>query len=204
MSSPAFIDEPRKINLILRFFIWIADKAAGKRLLASRLLAWAPKIAVASGILEAAATKPEGRLTPRLLKLLRLQVSFSASCAFCYDMNAGQYEQAGLTAAEVDGLQRLTAPQKIRSLSAPERAALQYAREVTATPIALRERTAAELRSHFSDREYLLIAATCAQVNYWARLMQGLGVPPAGFSAECNSSTPLSFKSRWVRSRTGG
>ena len=151
-------------------------------------MAWAPKVALASGILEAAATKSEGKLTPRLLKLLRLQVSFSASCAFCHDMNAVDYEQAGLTTAEVQALQKLTSPQKIRSLSAAECAALRLAREITATPIAVRAKTAAEVRSHFSDREYLLIAATCAQVNYWARLMQGLGVPPAGFSVECNSS----------------
>ena len=192
VSSPAFIAPPQKINPLLRFFIWIADKAAGKKLLPPRLLAWAPKVALASGILEAAATKPEGRLTPRLLKLLRLQVSFSASCAFCYDMNSVDYASAGLTAAEVQALQRLTVPQKIRSLSAAERAALQFAREVTATPIAVTAKTVVALRSHFSEREYLLIAATCAQVNYWARFMQGLGVPPAGFSDHC-ASTPLSF-----------
>jgi len=188
VNSPAFIAPPQKINPLLRIFIWIADKVAGKKLLPPRLLAWAPKVAIASGILEAAATKPEGRLTPRLLKLLRLQVSFSASCAFCFDMNAVDYEQAGLTTAEVQALQKLTSPQKIRSLSATERAALQFAIEVTATPIAVRAETAAELRSHFSEREYLLIAATCAQVNYWARLMQGLGVPPAGFSDRCTST----------------
>lgn len=187
MKATAFISAPR-VGLLMRSLIWIADRAAGKSLLPARLMAWAPKVAIASGILEASATKPEGRLTPRLLKLLRLQVSFRASCAFCYDMNAADYEQAGLTTAEVEALQRLTSPQKIRSLSAAERAALQLAREVTATPIAVRDKTAAEVRSHFSDREYLLIVATCAQINYWSRLMQGLGVPPAGFSLECNSS----------------
>jgi len=32
----------------------------------------------------------------------------------------------------------------------------------------------------------VIIASTCAQVNFWARLIQALGVPPAGFSAECS------------------
>jgi hypothetical protein len=30
----------------------------------------------------------------------------------------------------------------------------------------------------------VIIAGTCAQVSFWARLMQALGVPPAGFSAQ--------------------
>lgn len=188
LTEPAYIAPPSRLPWYLRPFLWLGDILAGKKLLPGRLLAWAPRVAFASGILEAAAVKAEGNLTARILKLVRLQVSLSTSCAFCFDMNAAGYDQAGLTPAEIQALQKLTPPQKIRSLSLAERAALQFAREVTATPIALSAETAEELRAHFSEREYLLIAATCAQVNYWARFMQGLGVPPAGFSKECNSS----------------
>jgi hypothetical protein len=31
----------------------------------------------------------------------------------------------------------------------------------------------------------VILASTAAQVNYWARLLQALGVPPAGFSDRC-------------------
>jgi hypothetical protein len=31
----------------------------------------------------------------------------------------------------------------------------------------------------------VIVASTAAQVNFWARLLQSLGVPPAGFSTEC-------------------
>jgi len=27
----------------------------------------------------------------------------------------------------------------------------------------------------------VILVSTAAQVNYWARLIQGLGIPPAGF-----------------------
>lgn len=198
MTEPAYIAPPSRLPWYLRPFLWLGDKVAGKKLLPGRLLAWAPRVAFASGILETAAVKAEGNLTARILKLLRLQVSLSASCAFCFDMNAAGYDQAGLTPAEIQALQKLTPPQKIRSLSPAERAAIQFAREVTATPIAMRAKTAEELRAHFSEREYLLIAATCAQVNYWARFMQGLGVPPAGFSKECNSSPLYNLNQRAV------
>jgi hypothetical protein len=32
----------------------------------------------------------------------------------------------------------------------------------------------------------VIIAGTCAQVNFWARLLQALGAPPAGFSSHCD------------------
>ena len=144
LTEPAYIAPPSRLPWYLRPFLWLGDKVAGKKLLPGRLLAWAPRVAFASGILETAAVKAEGNLTARILKLLRLQVSLSASCAFCFDMNAAGYDQAGLTPAEIQALQKLTPPQKIRSLSLAERAALQFAREVTATPIALSAETAEE------------------------------------------------------------
>ena len=40
----------------------------------------------------------------------------------------------------------------------------------------------AELQAAFEPRELVVLAATAAQVNYWARLIQALGIPPAGFT----------------------
>ena len=40
------------------------------------------------------------------------------------------------------------------------------------------------MKTHFSDRAFTLIAATVAQVNFWTRLIQGLGVSEAGFSED--------------------
>jgi hypothetical protein len=37
----------------------------------------------------------------------------------------------------------------------------------------------------FSPRGFVILASTCAQVNFWTRLIQSLGVPPAGFTANC-------------------
>jgi hypothetical protein len=31
----------------------------------------------------------------------------------------------------------------------------------------------------------VILASTTAQVNYWARLIQALGIPPAGFNEAC-------------------
>ena len=37
------------------------------------------------------------------------------------------------------------------------------------------------VKSAFTEREFVILASTAAQVNYWARLIQALGIPPAGF-----------------------
>ncbi len=49
----AFIAPPEKIPFYLKIGIWISRKITGRDLLPARLLAWYPKIAVGSGILEA-------------------------------------------------------------------------------------------------------------------------------------------------------
>jgi len=40
------------------------------------------------------------------------------------------------------------------------------------------------ITSNFTEREMVILASTAAQVNYWARLIQTLGIPPAGFGEE--------------------
>jgi hypothetical protein len=47
------------------------------------------------------------------------------------------------------------------------------------------------LRQRFSDREIVVLAATIAQVNYWARLNNGLGIPSGGFFDDRACELPL-------------
>jgi AhpD family alkylhydroperoxidase len=162
--------------------VWLAERVAGRTLLAARVLARYPKAALSSMLFEALIAGPGSGLDARLLKLVRLQVSFAAACPFCADMNASHL--AGVTREEVralqawrdQGLDYLPA-----SIADRERLALAYVRAMTATPLkfdpGLRER----LLVHFSERELVVLVYTAAQVNYWARLIQGLGIPPAGF-----------------------
>ena len=35
------------------------------------------------------------------------------------------------------------------------------------------------------QRGIVIVASTAAQVDFWARLIQSLGVPPAGFPTDC-------------------
>ena len=102
--DPAFIDPPARIPWLLRLGMWVARKIAGKDLLPARLLAWYPKAATSSGILEALIAHHEGRVNERMLKLVRMAVSFTAGCPFCLDMNSVGWEKL-LTREELAALQ---------------------------------------------------------------------------------------------------
>jgi AhpD family alkylhydroperoxidase len=176
---------PEPLPRILGLLLSLVEGRLGKPLLANRILAWYPKAMLGSGLLEALVAHEDREVPKRLLKLLRIYVSFLASCPFCIDMNAKEYRESGLSDEEILALRGLRPIDEVASIRADERAALAYARCMTVTPVAFPQAIVDELHARFSDRAIVIIASTCAQVNFWARLIQGLGVPPAGFSAEC-------------------
>lgn len=181
----AYISPPKRMPLLLRFGTWIAERRTGKPMLAARLLAWYPKAAIGAAVMESLVAHQSGKATARLLKLVRLQVSFLASCPFCIDMNSAGYTDFGISDGEIEVLQGRRGL-KDEGLSREEQLALRYARALTATPVAMDSGLLGELLATFSERELVVIASTIAQVNFWTRMIQGLGVPPAGFSGTCS------------------
>jgi AhpD family alkylhydroperoxidase len=180
-----FISPPVKIPFFLRFPIWVSRKMTGKDLLPAKMLAWYPRAAVGSGVLEVMAAHPEGKIDKRILKLVRIQASLTASCAFCFDMNSFQAEETGITREELLALQGRTGINDVATFSHRERLAIEYTNLITSTPLFFPPGFSLELRKNFDEREIVLLASTAAQVNYWARLIQALGIPPAGFNDQC-------------------
>lgn len=158
----------------------------GKPMLPARLLAWYPKAALGAAALEGLVAHRDGRIDKRMLKLVRLSASFAAACPFCIDMNSSAYNETGITDAEFIALQNETDLDAVSTLSARERLAVRYARLISSTPLQFSPEFIAEITAHFTERETVVLASTAAQVNYWARLIQALGIPPAGFSEGCS------------------
>ena len=181
----AYINPPKRIPIFMRLGIWVAEKFTGQTLLPARLLAWYPKAAISSAIMESLVAHHDGNIDRRMLKLVRMQTSFSASCPFCIDMNSFKFDEFHITDTEIEALQGLHPLTEVPTFSERERLALMYAKSGTATPLQFSAALIAQLRQHFTEREIVILASTVAQVNYWARLIQSLGVPPTGFSAEC-------------------
>lgn len=179
--NTAFLSPPRRMPFWLRVGLWITKRATGKDLLPPRLLAWYPRAAFSSGLMEALVAHKDNTISPRLLKLVRMQASFTTACPFCIDMNSQRFSEFDITQDELGAIQGLKDLDEVARFSERERLALRYAKQISQTPLKFPEELMRSIKANFNEREIVILATTAAQVNYWARLIQALGAPPAGF-----------------------
>lgn len=185
-AAGTYVAPPPRPPFLLRFLLGLVEGRLGHPLVANRLLMHYPKAFWGSGLLEALVAHHDREVPRRLLKLIRMQVSFAASCPFCIDMNSQEFAGEGIVDDEILALRDLKSLDEVPTFSPTERAALRYARAITRTPLSFDPGEMAELKRLLSDRAIVIVASTAAQVNFWARLIQSLGVMPAGFSTECS------------------
>lgn len=183
-ETTAYINPPKKIPFFLKLPMWIAKKKVKKDLLLPKILAWNPKTAISSGVMEALITHDDKEVSKRLLKLIRIQISIDVACPFCIDMNSFEYDKENVTDEEIKYLQNKDID-ACPTLSNKEKIALKYISAITKTPVIISEELITEVKKEYSERAILILASTAAQVNYWARLIRGLGVPTAGFTNIC-------------------
>ena len=174
-----FIAPPKRIPLLLRLGIWLSERITGKTMLPPRVLAWYPRAAIGSGVMEALVAHEDGRMDKRMLKLIRMSASIAASCPFCIDMNSHEYRRYDITDEEAASLRGDV--EQVTTFSEREKLAIAYTRLISATPLKFHPDMVEKVKAAFTEREFVILASTAAQVNYWARLIQALGIPPAGF-----------------------
>ncbi len=188
----AFVDPPRRAPWYLRPGLWLARRITGKDPLPGRLLTHFPKAAFGVGIFELTAASTRN-LDARCLAIVRIVASVVGGCPFCVDMNAATWQRAGLTVAELEGVLQssgATSEPWPTTLTPRERIAAKYAAALSQTPVVVSAALQAELVAAFSQREIVVLAVTAAQVNFWTRFNQGLGVPAAGFFDESVCKLP--------------
>ncbi len=157
----------------------MSEKITGRMMLPPRILAWYPKAAIGSGIMEALVAHEDGRMDQRMLKLIRMTASYAVACPFCVDMNSYEYRKHGISDEEAEALRG--DPEKVESFSEREKLAITYTRLISNTPLKFQPEMVEKMKAAFSEREFVILVSTAAQVNFWARLIQALGIPPAGF-----------------------
>ncbi|MBL0212995.1 MAG: carboxymuconolactone decarboxylase family protein [Myxococcales bacterium] len=184
------VEPPTRIPWYLRVGLWWARRATGKEPLPGRLLAHFPRGAVAAGLFELGAAHAPRHLGGRELATARLVASATAGCPFCIDMNAAGHAESGLSMAELTMLLQLDV-ERWHELGPREHAAARYARSLSSTPVVVPGDLAQLLPQVYTSREIVVLATTIAQVNYWARFCNGLGVPAAGFFDERACPLPV-------------
>lgn len=187
MTDALAIAPPDRIPWYLRPALWLTRRITGKDPLPARLLTHFPKAAIGAGIFEALTPHAPGDLDARTLAAARISASVVAGCPFCIDMNAATWRDAGFTETELRALLALD----WSPLTARERVAAELAAALSRTPVEVPPALGAELNVHFTARERVVLATTVAQVNYWSRFNQALGVPAAGFFDESVCALPV-------------
>jgi alkylhydroperoxidase family enzyme len=145
----------------------------------ARILSWYPKAAIGSGVMESLVAHEDGAMNPRMLKIIRMTASYAAACPFCIDMNSYEHRNHGITDEEAESLRGDF--QNVETFSEREKLAIEYTRVISQTPLKFHPDLVEKVKLAFNEREFVILASTAAQVNYWARLIQALGIPPAGF-----------------------
>jgi len=182
-KMPSFIGPPKKIPPFSRFLLGIAEREFDKELRPGRILTWSTNLGMASGLLELYIEKgAEKILEPRMVYLVRMQVSYSASCPFAIDVNSAYYAKHAITPDEIKAMQRLIPYDDVASFSVTERTALRYAHAATITPPRFDEPLLSDVRRLFTHEEIVALAALMAKVNYWARFIEAMRIDPIGYT----------------------
>lgn len=113
-----------------------------------------------------------GSVDRRIKELVYLACSYANECAFCTSAHVAAGKKAGITEDELRALSTL----QDHGFSAPERAAIAYARELTQE--ATGEDTRDALFEHFNDEQVVEITLVAATANFTNRFNNGLSIVP--------------------------
>ena len=139
-------------------------------------------VLLATGALETAVAKGWKRLDPHLRGLVLQLVSTRIGCSWCIDYGYYELMQQGSDPAKVRAVaQWRTSP----LFDDRERAVLEYAELVTATPVSVEPEVVARLRRHLGEAEMVELAGWVALENLRSRFNGGLGLRSQGFAESC-------------------
>jgi len=152
-------------------FLAQLEKKSGKPNHFFRTMANRPEVLKNFVPLYAAIVGP-GLVERRLKELVYLSVAFANECAYCSAAHTASGKRAGISEEDLTALRTEQDP----PFTAPERAAIQYARELTRTADARDTREA--LNEHFSSEQIVEITLIVAMANFTNRFNNGLEVKP--------------------------
>ncbi len=153
------------------FLAGLEAKAGGKPSYFFRVMANRPEV-LEKFVPAYAAVLGRGSVERKIKELVYLTCSYANKCAYCTAHHTASGKRAGITPEEMQALQT----ERDEGFSAPERAAIGYARELTRTANAASTREA--LFEHFSHEQIVEITLVAAMANFTNRFNNGLMLQP--------------------------
>lgn len=113
-----------------------------------------------------------GAADRRTKELVYLAASFANECPYCLAAHRASAKRAGITEEEIRAMET----EQYQDFNEAERAAIQYARELTAGATASESGEA--LYKNFNDEQVVEITLVAAMANFTNRFNNGLGLQP--------------------------
>ncbi|MBA2653182.1 MAG: carboxymuconolactone decarboxylase family protein [Tatlockia sp.] len=172
-----------KINLnntpwYLKPFFWNQRRKYGQILKPSLVWATIPQVFISLACLYGALDRKKSPISPELRSLITVRVSQINGCKFCVDINSATFiKRAG---TEEKCLQ-LNKWQQSPLFSPKERAALEYAEEITYSDRHPSNECFNQLKLYFSEQDIIELTAVIAFQNMSSKFNGALEIQPQGF-----------------------
>jgi alkylhydroperoxidase family enzyme len=176
----SLVDEPRGL---LRRYAWrYSRRTFGRVVDPVRVAAHHSGVLLAAGAVETVAGKRWHSLDPKLRWLAVQATSGAVGCSWCTDFGYFEGVQQGIDPRKVHDVPRWRDSEVYDDL---ERAVLDYADAVNATPSAVTAAHVDRLREHLSEEQVVELAGWIALENYRSRFNAAMGLVSEGFSDSC-------------------
>ncbi|HEY1176475.1 MAG TPA: carboxymuconolactone decarboxylase family protein [Phytomonospora sp.] len=175
------ITAPPPRTLTNRLVSWFSKRKFGRELGPAVVAGHNRKVLMTTLRMELGSAK--WNATPSSLRLLAtMRSAATIECEWCMDFGHWLAVEDGVDADKIESVPNWRAA---TCYTPVERAVLEYAEAMTATPPEVTDELNARLREHLSDAQLVEITATIALENFYGRNNHALGLAPEGFKESC-------------------
>jgi len=168
-----------KQNTVVRMANWYTRRSFGRDTEIAGVMAHSPPNLRGYGMLEWWHERSHS-VDEKLKALAATKAACLVGCQFCLDIGSHLSREAGVTEEQ---LRTLHAYRESPAFAPLERLVLEYAEELSQTPVAVSDDLFARLREHFDEEQVVELTTAIALENFRARFNNALDITPAGFSS---------------------
>ncbi|HWE88714.1 MAG TPA: carboxymuconolactone decarboxylase family protein [Pseudonocardiaceae bacterium] len=171
---------PGQAGPLVKLSYWYAKRRFGEVPEPFAVTANHRKLFFASALHEMAAGKAATGLPANIRDLAVYRVAWTVGCSWCVDFGTMLHRLAGL---DVDQLKQIGDYATSPKYSEDERAVIEYADSVTATPPTVTDEQVADLHRRFGRAGVVELTYLIGHENMRSRMYSALGITEQGFSS---------------------
>jgi alkylhydroperoxidase family enzyme len=168
-------------TVFVRATEWFSRKKYGDVLDPGRAWMNNRRVLTSCGLLEASAAR-WNKLDPTLKALAVMVTSAQVGCSWCMDFGYWEYHHQGIDPAKLRAVPQWRDSDVYTDL---ERAVMDYAEAMTATPPSVTDDQVERLRRELDDAALMELTAQISLENFRSRTNAALGLTSQGFKEYC-------------------